>query len=132
MVLESLKNKFSKNNSVNFSEKQDSVKDLNAVIDFFKHIDDDVKKLLPELEKLKELEKERLVAEEGLLQINLETQIKTLENVLINYESLQNDTDINRIRMKKVTQFLLKNCSNAGLKDLVKEKKKDRSWKFNW
>lgn len=132
MVLESLKNKFSKNNSVNFSEKQDSVKDLNAVIDFFKHIDDDVKKLLPELEKLKELEKERLVAEEGLLQINLETQIKTLENILISYESLQNDTDINRIRIKKVTQFLLKNCSNAGLKDLVKEKKKDRSWKFNW
>jgi len=132
MVLESLKNKFSKNNSVNFSEKQDSVKDLNAVIDFFKHIDDDVKKLLPELEKLKELEKERLVAEEGLLQINLETQIKTLENILISYESLQNDTDINRIRIKKVTQFLLKNCSNAGLKDLVKEKKRDRSWKFNW
>ncbi len=132
MVLESLKNKFSKNNSVNFSEKQDSVKDLNAVIDFFKHIDDDVKELLPELEKLKELEKERLVTEEGLLQINLETQIKTLENVLINYESLQNDTDINRIRIKKVTQFLLKNCSNAGLKDLVKEKKRDRSWKFNW
>ena len=113
-------------------EKVKPVEDLGAVIDFLKLLDHDVKSLVPELEKLQELVKERSVAKEGLLQVNLEAQGKILENILQRYQSLEDDTSVNAIRVKKVAQQFLEDCEKAGLKDYVNEKKKDLKWKLRW
>jgi len=113
-------------------EKVKPVEDLGAVIDFLKLLDHDVKSLVPELEELQELEKEKSVAKEGLLQVNLEAQGKIFETILQRYQSLEDDTSVNAIRVKKVAQQFLEDCEKAGLKDYVEEKKKDLKWKLLW
>tara|TARA_Y100000310_G_C20599618_1_gene772323 strand:- start:7 stop:402 length:396 start_codon:yes stop_codon:yes gene_type:complete len=113
-------------------KKVDSTKDIQAVIDFVNEIETNKKLLLPKLKKLAELEKESHVAKSGIIQVNLQTQAKILEDVLSVYESLQNDTDINGLRVKEVAGEFLKKSQRAGLKDLVKEKKQDIKWQFKW
>ncbi len=112
--------------------KEDSIKDLTAVIEYIESIDDEAKLLLPELKKLEELETERQVAASGLAQVNLEAQAVILDKILKEYGFFQNDVDINGIRVKHIAKEFLKQAKKAGLKDLVKEKEKDNNWRFNW
>lgn len=113
-------------------EKVKPVEDIGAVIDFLKLVDTDAKALIPELEKLQELEKEKSVANGGLLQVNLESQGKIFDNVLQRYQSLEDDVSVNAIRIKKVAQEFLNSAEKAGMKDYVKEKKKDFKWQLRW
>ena len=112
--------------------KEDSIKDLTAVIEYIESINDEAELLLPELKKLEELETERQVASSGLAQVNLEAQAAVLDKILKEYGFFQNDVDINGIRVKRIAKEFLKQARKAGLKDLVKEKENDNNWKFNW
>ena len=114
------------------SPPEDILKNLEAMLEFLKDVNQDANKLIPELEKLSELEKERQVAESGLKQVNLETQAKVLDNILERYQFFQNDVDVNGIRVKRVAQEFLKHAKKAGMKDLVREKEQKHQWKFFW
>ena len=50
--------------------KVNSLKDIQAIIEFFEEIDFNVKGLLPEFKKLEELEKEREVGTGKIININ--------------------------------------------------------------
>ena len=110
----------------------DIVKDVDAIVEFLNDIHYDVKSLLPELQKLKDLETERKVASDGIIHINLETQAGVLDTLLEKYEFFQNDADINNLRLKAVAKQFLLNAKSAGLKDLAKEKQQDKRWKSFW
>jgi len=112
--------------------KVDVSKDITAVLEFLQDISKSPKNLLSELKKLQDLEAESHVAKSGLLQVNLETQAKILEKIIDGYESLQNDTDINGIRVKRVVAHFLEKAQRAGLKDLVEKKKQDKRWQCQW
>ncbi len=114
------------------TEKNDELKDIQAILEFLQEIHLDVKKISPDLKKLEELEKEAQVTKEDIITINLESQAKILDNLIERYEFFQNDVDINGIRLKKICKSFLKKAEKVGLKDLVKEKKKDKKWKFSW
>ncbi len=106
----------------------DSLKDIEAISEFLQNINPDVQEILKLLSELDELEKEREVAKPGILQINLETQAEIVDKLLEHYEYLQNDVDINGLRLKLIARELLHKADKAGLKDLFKEKKDH--WKF--
>lgn len=114
------------------SVKADQLKDFEAVSEFLAGINDDVQQLVPEINKLEELEKEKQVARESIVQVNLETQAEIFEKLLEKYEYFQNDVDINGLRVKRMAQEFLKETEKAGLKDLVKEKKKNPKWQLLW
>lgn len=120
---------FSKKKSV---EKIDEGRDTEAVIDFLEELQLDVKSILPDLKKLRELEKEAEVGKEELLKSNLEAQEKILSKVLEKYEFLQLDTDINGLRIKKIAHKFMQNAKKTGLDDLVRKKKSDKKWKMLW
>ncbi|MBU0470504.1 MAG: hypothetical protein KKA62_00135 [Nanoarchaeota archaeon] len=113
-------------------KKIDILENINSVKDYLSDSSNDVKILLKELDKLKELEKEYEVAKSGIIQINLETQSKILDRILERYEFYQNDADINGIRIKQLATTFLERAEKNGLKDLVKQKKKDNGWLLNW
>ena len=113
-------------------KKVDTLKDIQALIEFLQEIKDDAKPLLKDLRQLEELEREREVTNEEVLLVNLETQAEVLERILQRYEFLQNDADINGIRIKQVAKELLRRAKRAGLKDLVAEKEQDMKWQFDW
>ena len=83
-------------------EPVDVLKNIQAVIEFLGDNRLETEKLLSDLQKLEELEKERRVAEEGIVQVNLETQAKILDHLLERYQFFQNDADINGIRVKQI------------------------------
>jgi ribosomal protein L3 len=112
--------------------KGDAVKDIKSVIETLSEVENDVKPLLKTLEKLKELEKERNVAKSGIVQVNIETQTKLMDELLERYEFFQNDIDINGLRIKRTAKSLLGHARHHGLKDVVAEKKKDMKWQFDW
>lgn len=112
-------------------EKIDPLKDIQAIKEFLLEMHHDKQFLLPELAKLEELQKELKVTKEGLLQVNLQTQSNILDKLLERYGFFQNDVDINGIRLKKISKRFLKDAQNAGMEDLVKEKKKSK-WKLWW
>ena len=114
------------------NKKIDSLKDIEAIKEGILDLKDEVKYLLPELEKLEELEKEREVARAGIIKINLNTQAEVLDKLLERYQFFQNDIDINGIRLKAIATNFLKHAKKAGLNDLVSEKKQDVKWKFYW
>jgi hypothetical protein len=113
-------------------ERVEPVKDIDAILDFLELVNEDVKKLVPELKQLQELEKEKHIADDGLRQVNLETQGKNLTKILERYRSFQDDVDINGIRVKRIGQKFLEDCQRAGMKDYLREKKKDFNWKLKW
>ena len=113
--------------------KVDVVKDISAIRETLLDLDADVKTVLSSLEKLEELEKEFTVAHsDEIITVNLSSQEKILTNLLERYEFLQNDVDINGLRVKRIANEFLKRASKADLKELVKEKKKDARWLFQW
>ena len=110
----------------------DAHKDMEAVSDFLENCEGQIKSLLNDLNKLEELEKEYHVASEGIIQINLETQAKILDKLIQKYEFFQSDADINGLRVKMIVKEFLRRAEHHGLKDLVKEKKKDANWLMRW
>lgn len=108
--------------------KVDVLKDLQAVLEELQDLKEEVRPLVKQLQKLEELEKEYGVGNEEVRLINLETQAEVIEQLLQRYEFLQDDIDINGIRVKQVAKEFLKRAQQAGLKDLVAEKKQDRKW----
>ena len=110
----------------------DVVNDIEAIQECLKDVTEEVRSLLPLLEELEELEKERQVAKAGVIKINLETQAKILDSILEKYEFFQNDVDINGLRVKKIAKQVLKEAKKEGLKELVEEKEKKMHWTFDW
>ncbi len=106
----------------------DVLKDILAVLEELQDLKDEVKPLMKQLQKLEELEKEYEVGKEEIKLINLEVQGELLDQILQRYEFLQDDIDINGIRVKQIAKEFLKRAQQAGLKDLVAEKKQDRKW----
>ena len=113
-------------------KKFNAVDSIAAIVDFLKDVENDTKFLEPELNKLRELEKERTVTSDELSKTNLETQEDLLNKILERYEFFQTDVDINGLRLKKVAAQFLKNAKKAGLKHLVEEKNNDKRWRFLW
>ena len=113
-------------------EKVDSLKDIQAIIEFLEDTPKETAILRTSLKKLEELEHEAQVANEKLLVVNLETQAKILDHLLERFEFYQNDVAISGIRMKKVADEFLKRARLEGLRDLVKERKNNPKWKFYW
>lgn len=112
--------------------KVEVLKDIQAIQESLREAPGETKMLLKELQKLEELEKERQVARESMIPVNLEAQAKILDTILQRYEFYQNDVDIGGIRVKQIAREFLKKARHAGLKDLVNEKKKDMKWQFDW
>ncbi len=110
----------------------DNLKDIDAVLEFLEDVNADIKDLMVLFKKLEELEKEHKIGKEGIIQINLETQAEILDKILERYEFFENDVDINGLRVKHIAHQFLNNAQNAGLKDLVKEKKQDQRWWLLW
>lgn len=113
-------------------EKVDILNNLQAILEFLEEVNTDIKGIQEQFSRLEELEKERVVAKKNLLEANLDTQAQILDKILTQYEFFQNDVDINGIRVKKIAQQFLENAKNAGLTDLVREKKKNSQWQFYW
>ncbi|MBI2102413.1 hypothetical protein HYT55_01120 [Candidatus Woesearchaeota archaeon] len=113
-------------------QRPDVLKDFSAIIEFLQDATKTPKLLLSEMKNLEELEKESHVAKSGLLQTNLETQAEILERIIALYESLQNDTDINGIRVKRLVANFMQRAQHAGLKELVEKKRKNHLWDCNW
>ncbi|MAG61119.1 hypothetical protein CL619_05000 [archaeon] len=113
-------------------KETDSLKDIEAIIDYLKEVHLDTEKLLKQMKKLQDLEKERTIASEGLLHVNLQAQAELFDSLLRDYESFQDDTSISSIRVQHVAKEFLKYAKKAGMKDLVKEKKKDQQWRREW
>ncbi len=109
--------------------KVDVLQDLQAITEELRDLKDEVRPLIKQLQKLEELEKEYEVGNEEVRLVNVETQAEVLDQILQRYEFLQDDIDINGIRVKQVAKEFLKRAQEAGLKDLVAEKKQDRKWR---
>lgn len=110
--------------------KVDIRKDLGAVLEEVQDLKDEVKPLIKLLQKLEELEKEYEVGNEDIRLVNLETQADIIDQILQRYEFIQDDIDINGIRLRYIGKEFLHRAQRAGLKDLVEEKKQDRKWRF--
>jgi hypothetical protein len=112
--------------------KVNMIESLDTVRECLEDLHYDIKFLLPQLEKLQELEKERQVGHKEIHKTNLETQAAVLDKILERYGFVQNDIDINGIRVKQVTHEFFKNAKKADLHDLVAKKQKDTKWTFEW
>ncbi|NQV91616.1 hypothetical protein HQ489_04020 [Candidatus Woesearchaeota archaeon] len=113
-------------------KKVDSLKDIQAIIEFLEHVQDDPKSLLEDLRDLEELEKERKVASKKLIPVNLEAQEEILDKIIQKYEFFQNDVDINGLRVKQIAEEFLNQASHEKMKKIVNDKKKDPRWRFQW
>ena len=112
--------------------KVETLKDIEAIQEYLKEINNDTKSIQKLLEQLEELEKERLIAKETIVHVNLESQSKAIDKLIEKYEFFQNDVDINGLRVKRIAEKFLKHAEKAGLKDMVKIKKQDPRWRFQW
>jgi hypothetical protein len=113
-------------------KKIDSLANIEAIKECLAEVSEDTAFLKKEFNKLEELEKERGVAHKNILEVNLTTQAKVLEKLIERYEFLANDIDINGLRLKMIATEFLEHAGKAGMKDLVKEKKADSKWRFEW
>jgi hypothetical protein len=113
-------------------EKVDIPTDLEAIYRFLNEMDSDKQRLLKDITQARLLFSEAKVVNEELLDENLKHHIDVFDQVLQDYESFQNDVDINGIRVKKIAKELLRRASARGLSDIVKEKLKESRWRGNW
>jgi len=114
------------------ASKIEPLKDIESIKEFLSEISSDVKVIQKDLKKLEELEKEYKIAKSGIIQINLETQAGVIEELMERYQFLQNDIDINGLRVKMIAEEFLKRAQKAGMKDLAAEKQKSDKWKLLW
>src|SRR3989344_3952961 len=112
------------------ADKVDVIKDIDAVLEFLEEVNKDIKSILPELQKLEELEKEReVINSDKLLKVNLATQEKVFEKLLEKYEFLQDDVDINGSRLRHIAGEFLKHAEKAGMQEMIRNKRKDMKWR---
>ncbi len=124
---------FKRKKAQHHPEKNEKVlDDIQAIQEFMEDIHTDEEVIRTEAKKLEELEKEFHVASPKLIETNLKTQAKAIETLLDRYEFFQTDVDINGLRLKKIATEFLRRAEKAGLKDFVKQKKKDMTWKMQW
>ena len=109
-----------------------SLGNIQAVLDFLDEAHQEVSSLKPLVKQLEELEKERGIATKELIVVNLQTQAEILDQILGKYEFLQNDADINGIRVKRIATAFLNLAKEAELHDLVKKKLEDKKWAEGW
>jgi|SRR3989344_7851500 len=113
------------------ADKVDVIKDIEAISEFLEEVNNDIKSILPELQKLEELENEReVINSDKLLKVNLVTQEKVFEKLLEKYEFLQDDVDINGSRLRHIAGEFLKHAKKAGLDELVRKKRKEMKWRM--
>ncbi len=112
--------------------KVDVLKDLEAIRECLDGLKDDTKAIIKKIDTLEELEKEREVARESIVIVNLQAQGKVFDQLIDEYEVLQNDIDINGLRLKMICKEYLKHAQKAGMHQLVEEKKRSDRWKFQW
>lgn len=103
--------------------------DLEAVSGFLKEIE--VEELRRKVARMKEMAREEKVIEEGLKAENLKKQIALFEEILQKYSFLENDVDVNGLRLKKIGEELLRKAEERGLGDLVKEIRKKGQWRLS-
>ncbi len=112
------------------TEKVDALKDIEAIKEFLRDVKSDAEIVSALVEQLEELEKERHVGTEKVIQINLEAQSQILDKLIENYTFMQDDMDINASRLRTIASEWIKHAQKAGLSDLVKEKKVNPIWKW--
>jgi hypothetical protein len=105
-----------------------SLENLKAIMEFLEDAHHEINTLKPHFEHLKELEKEREIANDSLIKVNLQAQAETIDKILGLYEFFQNDTDINGIRVKRIAASFLSHAKKADLHELVRLKLKDKKW----
>jgi len=110
------------------SKEPSTLENIESISEFLDDVHHEIDTVKSSLKELKELEKEREVATEGLIKVNLSTQAEIIDKILTQYEFFQNDTDINGIRIKRIAKTFLENSKKAGLNDLVKQKSIDKKW----
>ena len=110
----------------------DVLNDIEEIEDFLHEVPDDNTYLQKLIKQLDELEKERKVAKDEILKTNLTTQAKVFDDLLKRFEFLVNDAAINGERLKIIKDQFLKHATKAGLHDLVRERRKDQTWKCRW
>lgn len=113
-------------------EKTDIPTDLEAAYRFFSESERDRKQLAKDLSQSRVLWNEAKVVDENLRLENLKFQIELFDRIIQNYESFQNDVDINGLRVKKIATELLRRAEAAGLTDLVEQRKNDPRWQGRW
>lgn len=113
-------------------EKTDIPADLEATYRFFSESERDRKQLAKDLSQSRVLWNEAKVVDENLRLENLKFQIELFDRIIQNYESFQNDVDINGLRVKKIATELLRRAEAAGLTDLVEQRKNDPRWQGRW
>ena len=113
-------------------EKTDIPADLEAAYRFFSESERDRKQLAKDLSQSRVLWNEAKVVDENLRLENLKFQIGLFDRITQNYESFQNDVDINGLRVKKIATELLRRAEAAGLTDLVEQRKNNPRWQGRW
>ena len=109
-------------------EKQtDLPGELKAVLEFLR--DTDLKEMIREMEKMKELAEEEGLVDGEIIEKNLREQIRLFDKILQRYDFFQNDADINGLRLKKAAGELLRKAEKHQMEELVKEKKKKLNWR---
>lgn len=101
--------------------------ELEAVIDALKGIE--TRELIKKLEKMKEMAKEREIIKEGLKEENLKKQISFFDEILKEYGFLEDDIDINGLRLNKIGKELLNKAKEIKMKEVTKERKKKIEWR---
>ncbi len=113
-------------------EKIDVLTDIQAISDCLDEVERDIPAIRGLLKELEELHKESEVTSKGIIKDNLKAQVNLLDGLLERYEFFQTDIDINGLRVKKIAKELLRRLDKEGMKDLLKEKKNDQKWFFEW
>ncbi|HLC97893.1 MAG TPA: hypothetical protein VJC21_03885 [Candidatus Nanoarchaeia archaeon] len=113
-------------------EKLEPSKDIQALLEFLEGLPRESQRLHAELRALEELESEYAVARKELQQTNLKAQAKVLDTLLERTEFFENDAALAGIRMQRLAEAFLHRAQEAGLKGLVKEKRKKAAWKLRW
>lgn len=101
--------------------------DLEAVGSFLKGFE--AEELKRKVARMGELAREEKIIGTELKEDNLKKQIELLGEILAKYEFLEDDMDLNGIRLRQVGRELLRKAEEKGLKELVKEKKRDIKWR---
>ena len=102
-------------------------KDLDAILEFFKDIPLNLKKLILLYSTFKLLRKQELKLNKSTDKI-IKNQIRTYDKILKTYEILELDTDINGERVKKIAKALAKKAQKLGMNKTIKKE----HWTFDW
>ena len=104
-------------------------KDLNAVYEFVDGIDRDlaeIKRTIRDLKKMRE-ESVQLTDKDALMQ-NMHEQIELYDELLKNYDYIDQDTAINSIRLKNVASFYVEQAKKNKFYRHMENMKNESRW----